>query len=377
MDEIVRLSVQRREEIDQQMINDEIPEEIPSKKTFSVEEFINCHGARILPHIIGFDLDEFNTLFRFLKDCLIQIGRGRRGLDAKEKLFIFFSWISTGMSFTKLSALFKVSSSTIHENINYVIKRIKGKLISKFLPTSGEEARKIVPSNFFSSFPEAIGAVDTTILKISRPFDIIKQKKYFSGKHKVHCVKFQIVANPDGWCLHYYGHFPGKKHDIKIFEESEINNFLQFQKETRNGIRINVHPQILADSGYQGAQKNYEEIRFPFKKPPNGDITNEEKEFNQKLSRDRIIVENFFGRMKMVFGLMHGVYKGELLLLNDLIPIIVCLTNFHISRRPLRRSNVEIHNSDDSSSDFSPSDEEFGNNNGEFNMEIVLSDQPD
>jgi len=79
----------------------------------------------------------------------------------------------------------------------------------------------------------------------------------------------------------------------------------------------------------------------------------------------------------MVFGLMHGVYKGELLLLNDLIPIIVCLTNFHISRRPLRRNNTEIHSSDDTSSDFSPSDEEFDNNRGEFNMEIVLSDQPD
>jgi len=36
-----------------------------------------------------------------LKSSLMKIGRGRKTLGEKEKLFVFLSWVSTGITFYK------------------------------------------------------------------------------------------------------------------------------------------------------------------------------------------------------------------------------------------------------------------------------------
>ena len=67
------------------------------------------------------------------------------------------------------------------------------------------------------------------------------------------------------------------------------------------------------------------------------DLSAEDEEFNRILSSDRIIIENYFGRMKIVFGVMHYKFRCTITMLSDLIPMIVALTNYHIQNHPLRR----------------------------------------
>jgi len=243
--------------------------------------------------------------------------------------------------------------TSIHDLIKNVIQKIRSKLVSKFLPLSGEEAQGIQPKNKFKFFPNALGAIDSTIIDIRRPSNPEMQKRNYSGKHKRHCVKFQCLVNPDGWCIHYCGVFNGRKHDIKVFELSKIPNFFQNKRELRNGQRIFYHPQILADSGYQGAQKNYEEIVIPIKKPKGGQLNENEKEHNRKLGHDRVIVENFFGRMKSLFGITFNEYRGDIELLKEIIPIVICLTNYHIKEHPLRNPNQDPISENPSSDNFS------------------------
>jgi len=149
-------------------------------------------------------------------------------------------------------------------------------LISKFLPVSGEEARGYPHNPNILKFPSAIGAVDSTIIKIRRPENNEEQKKFYSGKHK-HCIKFQGIVNADGICIHYSGIYPWKKHDIKIFEQSRAHIFFEFSKRLTNGNQIKVRSQLLADSGYQGSNRFYEEIIIPHKKIPRQELQQEEK----------------------------------------------------------------------------------------------------
>jgi len=349
--------------------NDE-EEEDRDEKEFSFDKFIEKQGEQNIHHIIGLDFNDFNCLFRFLKSSLMKIGRGRKTLGEKEKLFVFLSWVSTGISFSKLSALLNISKSAIHRIAQDVTRRIKAKLVSKFIPISGDEARGYLTNRNFQNYPSAIGAIDSTIIRIRKPTDNIEQKKFYSGKHKTHCVKIQCIVNSDGICIHYSGLYPGKKHDIKIFEQSKAHDFFEFQKRLSNGVFNLIRPQLLADSGYQGSHRFYPEIIIPVKKTPGHDLTNDEKKHNSELSQDRIIVENFFGRMKSLFGITYQEFRGEFNFLNDIIPIVISLTNYHIHRHPLRKANSiqEDESDSDSFSDFNPEEERIESQS--FNLSI-------
>jgi len=368
IDQFQQISIERQDQIS--LDNQEIEEDHIEKVNFSFDDFITKNGEQNLHHVIGFDINDFNALYKFLKPQIIQIGRGRRSIGEKEKLFLFLTWASTGLSFSKLSTMLNIPKTKIYRSVIFITNRIRGKLISKFLPVSGEEARGYPQNRKFLNFPNAIGAVDSSIIKIRRPENNEEQKKFYSGKHKKHCIKFQCIVNPDGICIHYSGIYPGKKHDVKIFEQSRAHVFFEFSKRLPNGNQIKVRSQLLADSGYQGSHRFYEEIIIPHKKLPHQELQQEEKIQNARLSTDRIIVENFFGRMKSLFGITYSEFRGEFNLLNEIVPIIICLTNYHIHRHPLRKTvinNEELSNSD-SFSDFNPEEED--NEMHSFNLNL-------
>ena len=101
-------------------------------------------------------------------------------------------------------------------------------------------------------------------------------------------------------------------------------------------------------------------------------MTPEEQTHNQLLSHDRIIVENFYCRMKSIFGIVYGEYRGDLELLVDVIPILICLTNFHIHKNPLRKKTSRNDQTNSSSSSSELSDSLNDENDGiGFNLNIV------
>lgn len=107
----------------------------------------------------------------------------------------------------------------------------------------------------------------------------------------------------------------GKKHDFKLFKESKLY--------------LNINTKILADTGYQGIQKINSNSIIPFKKKRNTALTTEQKQFNHKLSSQRIVIENVFSSLKrfkviackyrnrrrrfgLRFNLIVGFYNYEL-----------------------------------------------------------------
>ena len=61
--------------------------------------------------------------------------------------------------------------------------------------------------------------------------------------------------------------------------------------------------EILADKGYQG-DASYCRAVLPIKKTMKKSLALQEEVFNKKVSSDRIIVKNFFGRMCVLWNVM-------------------------------------------------------------------------
>ncbi len=70
-------------------------------------------------------------------------------------------------------------------------------------------------------------------------------------------------------------------------------------------------------------------------------LSNPEIEFNKKHLADRILVENYFGRMGQLWCLLSSKYVWSESMYNFFFAIGIAFTNFHISMHKLRDDDNE------------------------------------
>jgi hypothetical protein len=93
-----------------------------------------------------------------------------------------------------------------------------------------------------------------------------KQKQYYSGKHKRHTLKAQVVIElMSGQFLAVAGG-KGRTHDFRLLQQSKI----------RFGLRL-----CLADKGYQGIAKVQANSITPPKKPRRQALSQADKQSNR------------------------------------------------------------------------------------------------
>jgi hypothetical protein len=128
---------------------------------------------------------------------------------------------------------------------------------------------------WLSELPEGALLVDTWEQPIPRPQDQQTQEEYYSGKKKEHTRKNQLLTLPKGLDLVdvVIGE-PGPRSDSKLLEQtqSELPENLSF----------------LGDRAYVGRQNT----TTPYKKPPKGALTAEQKAFNRQVSQKRVFLEH-------------------------------------------------------------------------------------
>lgn len=156
--------------------------------------------------------------------------------------------------------------------------------------------------------------VDCTEQPIERPQK--DQKKFYSGKKKRHTIKTEIVITKEpgkkARIISVSRAHPGRTHDYTIRKSEK-----PFHRDTR----------VYGDSGYEGLQNVHQATEVPYKKPKNGQLTKEEKEYNTALSRFRIGVEHMIGRIKK-FKVMSERYRNRRRGHNLKFNIIAGIVNF-------------------------------------------------
>ena len=138
--------------------------------------------------------------------------------------------------------------------------------------------------------------IDGTERPIRRPKDKARQKENYSGKKKRHMLKNYVVTEKSTKKVKVLSvTCEGKKHDKTLAEEQAI----PFPKGSK----------VWKDLGFQGYEPEGTITYQPKKKPKGKELTAEQKQSNQEISRERIGVEHSLGGVK-VFGIVHAIYRN-------------------------------------------------------------------
>ena len=126
------------------------------------------------------------------------------------------------------------------------------------------------------------GFVDGTIRRISRPGQ--DQRILYNGHKRVHAIKFQSVAAPNGLVANLYGPVEGRRHDSGMLADSGLLTNLQAHSFSPTGRVLCIY----GDPAYPLRQH----LQAPFR---GAVLTPQQIAWNKSMSEVRVSVEWIFG----------------------------------------------------------------------------------
>ena len=260
----------------------------------------------------------FNSLFFFsvlnLVDSVPLQRRGRPGFirTHKDKLLFLVIFLKEGMGTLKRVCLpVLTEASSITRNLDNSLTAFKDVIIRNSVEFKREHLDEL---------PTISSVIDCTVVEISGPAMPFKKKdKYYSGKHKRHCLKKEVIVNiRSGTAAMISEEYPGSFSDIEILKRhpEQVNQML--------GV---TH--MLADKGYRGDPHVPNLIVVP-----DGD---------EIQKRARLIVERFFGRLKNSFIVFSRTWELAWERFSDYFDVACALTNSLITISPLNYQDWEFN----------------------------------
>lgn len=324
-----------------------------------MDAFYANGGAESICQMTNFTPSEFSTIWSGIETHVLSTwntGRGRKSSQQpKDVLFMLLTVLKHAGHWDFLGKMFHIKGPTFEKLIYGFLSCISEVLYSTFVDEFRERAtmaRAVQQGKLFTEFPYCMYATDVTFQQTNRPSGNIQEAKlYFSGKHKLYGYKTEVSVGPRGYAVNCTLHKPGSVADIDIFYGNETFHRHATEKtESDADLQLDGSPfdqsenewGILADKGYQGSAQLLRVIH-PKKKPPRGSLSDSDKEFNRNVSSDRIIVENFFGRMCSLWGLMSHKYRWNEDRYDLFFSACVAFTNVHVRYNPLRSSDSDFY----------------------------------
>jgi hypothetical protein len=294
----------------------------------------------IFKSFTGLETREFDALHRkidekydeYQKKRLHRENRKRRigaghpfKLNLRERLLMLLIYNRLYTTSTLLGYLFNLGQSNVLKNI-----RMLEPLVAQTLPLPGkihQRTRRLGSLDEIEElFPGLKAFLDATEQTIPRPRDKAKRRTHYSGKKKRHTVKTQITVNKDGLIVHRSPHARGGRHDYSLFKWRRPS----LPDEVRLGV----------DLGYDGVQSDYPwlNVLVPFKRRSPGrgkrgvkanPLTPEQREFNQRLASERVVVEHTISRLKK-YRIMAHEFRNRLRHYDVMTDIVCGLVNLRI-----------------------------------------------
>lgn len=314
-----------------EMINSLEEEEAPKDKLY--DSF--SKNIDLFYSMTGFTVQEFDTLFSIVGDSLTIQGRGRKGsITPPDILILLLHYFRRYPKYEVIRSVFHIPESSFETILNKYLPLLCQSLVENFINKPKESCS--IP--YDQKFPNCGYIVDARVQEIyvpSRSFELAK--KFFSGKHYCYCLKSQVIVTLKGQAVHVVTSINGSVHDKKVFDDS-LQDF--------NDSVIKFHQgepsKIIGDKGYQ--DNNSDILITPFKGSA-GDLNHDQMKYNHELGKVRIIVENFFGRLKMRYDIMKYQYRGMHEKYEYYFLSCCALVNFEILMcdHPLREEDGEFY----------------------------------
>jgi hypothetical protein len=216
-----------------------------------------------------------------LKIRINATGGGRKSiLNSSEEIGLCLFYLRQMPTFEVLGIQFGISKTEANNTFHQWLK-----ILRKLLPASLLEQLENQPQNrdmLHELLAEIELLVDSTEQDRQRPLNYQEQKKYYSGKQQSHTFKNSVISCSKGEdIIDIAVGAPGPEADINLFRTQQ-SNFSDSQL-------------FIGDKVYVGASQ----VTTPTKKPKAKELTPEQKQENQQLSRQRIFVEHLIRRLKI------------------------------------------------------------------------------
>jgi hypothetical protein len=197
---------------------------------------------------------------------------------SRSKLDFLLMYLKENVSQVYHGCLFGIGQSKVSEWVSFLVPVLESCLDQLgFLPGSG---------SVFRFPPEAVTDYligDVTERSIPRRKCYEAQQAEYSGKKKQHTVKNLAICDSNGRVVYLGETCEGSMHDKSIFDDVTIDT---------QGFNL------LLDLGFQGVEKNCPSAVLPYKKPKNKELSELKKSVNKGISKERVLIENVFARMK-------------------------------------------------------------------------------
>lgn len=289
---------------------------------------------RLFRSFTGLEIFEFDTICREIelryqeyekkrlskKRRIRNIGAGRPfDLKVRDRFVMLLVYYKLYITYTLSGFLFNLDQSNVCRDIS-----ILEPLIERCIPLPKKLYRRTRRLRTIGEveeyFPGFKAFVDSTEQEIPRPKNKKKRKNYYSGKKKKHTIKNQYMVNNQGLILHKTRHEKGKKHDYGVYKHSHPVTPSQVES-------------VVVDLGYLGIQKDFPTVKsvLPYRKKRKSELSMEERRYNKKHAKLRIVVEHTICRIKK-FGIIGSKFRNRLRRYDVISNIVSGLINFRIMR---------------------------------------------
>ena len=298
----------------------------------TAESLIDNNENDKMKLLTNFTIPEFNYLYSIVGATLSERSHTQAVVSTKTKLLITLTWCRFNETYAPLAMKFGLKYTYARQvaiTTMMICQPILESVFVKWISVSSRLGTNLQ----IVDYQYLLGSVDATVQRIYRPKD--NQRSFYSGKHKMHCMKTQALVSPTGQLIHHSHCIPGAQHDMSLFRESGVKEMILRENEHCQAT-FHSNCTVLGDSGYQGLANEINGGITPHKKPRNGELTDQQRADNEKINKNRIIVENWFGRHKVLWAMCSGTFRLSHKFYEIAWGFCAALTNYHISIHPLR-----------------------------------------
>jgi hypothetical protein len=209
-----------------------------------------------------------------------------------DSFLLFLHWLRTGSSFERIGAGFRIAPKTLRRRTLELAAAVHRPLVEKFVTSA---ARTLVAAR--EGLPDCGLVVHATVQDRSRLVGTFEDaRRYYSAKHRLYCLKSQIITDRQGTAFLIVAGIRGAVHDMQLFRQhlAEVEELVAGHKgdPTRK----------LADNGYiSDVGSDRVVLVTPHRRPARGELTQSQQRANAAIARERVIVEDFFGRLRNKF----------------------------------------------------------------------------
>ena len=284
-----------------------LEDEVPHRDLFREFEMTDR-----IQRLTGFTSNELRNLIqRSQPHWAKERGRGPQPLLSLADHWILLTcWLKSGCSISLMSAFLNLKPSTTSASLN----RIRSVALATLKAEWWTHRKRPVPYSLNPSYKHIALLVDSCSFQINNPVGPFEScRSYFDGKQRIYALKKEIsvLANPPHYAMFSSPAAVGSEHDYVLLKNGyhRYLSYLRKRPDERVGLPDDDNDcwAALFDNAYRGPSDDTNGLRrivIP-RKSSNG----AEEVARTELSRIRVPVEQFFGRMWKLWSQARGPYQ--------------------------------------------------------------------